>query len=67
MGYHGAVYLTERHAERADLIERANRRSSNMQRRCSRMLVKYGLTTSLGGKSPAMDLFYAAVADHRTH
>ena len=62
MGYHGAVYLTERHAERADLIERANRRSSNMQRRCSRLLAKYGLTTAIGSKSPAADLYYAAVA-----
>ena len=62
MAYHGAVYLTDRHAENTDAIDACNRRSSNMQRRCSRMLVKYGLTTALGGKSPAMDLFYAAVA-----
>ena len=33
-----------------------------MQRRCSRMLVKYGLTTAVGGKTPAADLYYAAVA-----
>ena len=62
MAYHGAVYLTERHEERAEAIAACNKRSSNMQRRCSRMLVKYGLTTAVGSKSPAADLYYAAVA-----
>ena len=62
MAYHGAVYLTERHGERAEAIVACNKRSSNMQRRCSRVLVKYGLTTAVGSKSPAADLYYAAVA-----
>ena len=35
MAYHGAVYLTERHEERAEAIAACNKRSSNMQRRCS--------------------------------
>ena len=56
MAYHGAVYLTERHKEFMEAIAACNQRSSNMQRRCSRMLVKYGLTTAVGTKSPAMDL-----------
>ena len=62
MAYHGAVQLTDRHAEWPDAIAACNARSSNMQRRCSRMLVKYALTTAVGGKSPAADLYYAAVA-----
>jgi hypothetical protein len=62
MAHHGAVYLTDRHAERTEAIAACNARSSNMQRRCSRMLAKYGLTTAVGGKTPAADLFYAAVA-----
>ena len=40
MAYHGAVYLTDRHAERAKAVAACNARSSNMQRRCSRMLAK---------------------------
>ena len=62
MAYHGAVQLTERHVANKKAVAACNQRSSNMQRRCSRMLVKYGLTTAVGGKSPAMDLYYAAVA-----
>ena len=62
MAYHGAVQLTDRHVANKEAVAACNRRSRNMQRRCSRMLVKYGLTTAVGGKSPAMDLYYAAVA-----
>ena len=62
MGYHGAVQLTDRHFERKQAVAACNQRSSNMQRRCSRMLVKYGLTTAVGGKTPAADLYYAAIA-----
>ena len=62
IAYHGAVYLTERHEECSEAIAACNQRSSNLQRRCSRMLVKYGLTAAVGGKSPAADLYYAAVA-----
>ena len=62
MAYHGAVQLTDRHVERTEAVAACNARSSNMQRRCSRLLVKHGLTTAVGGKSPAADLFYAAVA-----
>ena len=50
MAYHGAVYLTERYEEQAEAIAACNKRPSNMQRRCSRMLVKYGLTTAVGSK-----------------
>ena len=62
MGYHGAVQLTDRHVANKKAVAACNQRSNNMQRRCSRMLVKYGLTTAVGGKSPAADLYYAAVA-----
>ena len=62
MAYHGAVYLTERHTVKVKAVAECNRRSSNLQRRCSRMLVKYGLTTAVGSKTPAADLYYAAVA-----
>ena len=62
MAHHGAVYLTERHEENEEAIAACNQRSSNLQRRCSRMLVKYGLTAAVGNKSPAADLCYAAVA-----
>ena len=57
MGYHGAVQLTDRHLEHKQAVAACNQRSSNMQRRCSRMLVKYGLTTAVGGKTPAADLY----------
>ena len=62
MAYHGAVYLTDRHAERKEVVATCNARSSNMQRRCSRLLAKYDLAAAVGGKAPAADLFYAAVA-----
>ena len=62
MGYHGAVQLTDRHLEDKQAVAACNQRSSNMQRRCSRVLAKYGLTTAVGGKTPAADLYYAAVA-----
>ena len=62
MAHHGAVYLTERHEANTEAIAACNQRSRNLQCRCSRMLVKYGLTMAVGGKSPAMDLYYAAVA-----
>ena len=62
MAHHGAVYLTERHGERTKAAAECNQRSSNMQRRCSRLLVKHGLTTAVGSKTPAADLYYAAVA-----
>ena len=62
MAHHGAVYLTERHEENTEAIAACNQRSRNLQRRCSRMLVKYGLTTAVGCKSPAADIYYAAVA-----
>ena len=62
MAYHGAVYLTDRDAERAEAVDECNKRSNNMQHRFSRMLVKYGLATAVGSKSPAADLYYAAVA-----
>ena len=62
MAYHGAVYLTERHVERTDAITAANWRSSNMQRRCPRLVAKYGLTTAIGSKTPGADLHCAAVA-----
>ena len=62
MAYHGAVYLTERHTVNAAAVAECNQRSSNMQRDCSRMLVKHGLTAAVGNKSPAADLYYAAVA-----
>ena len=60
--YHGAVYLTERHTENEVAVAACNQRSINLQRRCSRMLVKYGLTAAVGSKSSAADLYYAAVA-----
>ena len=62
MAYHGAVYLTERHEVNEEVVAACNQRPSNLQRRCSRMLVKYGLTAAVGSKSPAADLYYAAVA-----
>ena len=62
MAYHGAVYRTERHTKNAAAVAECNQRSSNLQRHCSRMLVKYGLTATVGSKSPAADLYYAAVA-----
>ena len=62
MAYHGAVYLTERHAARTKAVAACNQRSRNLQRRCSRLLAKYGLTTAVGSKTPAADLYYAAVA-----
>ena len=62
MAYHGAVYLTDRHTAHTSAIAAANRRASAMQRRCSRLLAKYGLTTQIGTKTPAADLYYAAVA-----
>ena len=65
MAYHGAVYLTERHTENAAAVAECNQRPRNLQRRCSRMLVKYGLTAAVGSKSPAADLYYAAVAPRR--
>ena len=35
MAYHGgAVYLTDRHAERAEAVDACNKRSNNTQRRC---------------------------------
>ena len=60
MAYHGAVYLTERHEENEETIAACNQRSSNLQRRCSRMLVKYGLTAAVGSKPPTTDLYYAS-------
>ena len=62
MAHHGVVYLTERHTVNATAVAECNQRPSNMQRRCSRMLVKYGLTAAVGSKSPTADLYYAAVA-----
>ena len=62
MAYHGAVYLAERHTENAAAVAECNQRKSNLQRRCSRMLVKYGLAVAVGSKSPAADLYCAAVA-----
>ena len=61
MAHHGAVYLADRHVERTEAVAACNARSSNMQRRCSRLLVKYGLATAVGDKTPAADLFGAAV------
>ena len=62
VAYHGAVQLTDRHFEDEEAVAACNQRSSNMQRRCSRMLAKHGLTEAVGGKTPAADLYYAAVA-----
>ena len=62
IAYHGAVYLSERHTVKVNAAAECNQRSSNLQRRCSRMLAKYGLTTAVGSKTPAADLYYAAVA-----
>ena len=63
IAYHGAVQLTDRHFEHDDAVTVCNQRSSNMQRRCSRMLAKHGLAGAVGGKTPAADLYYAAVAE----
>ena len=62
MAYHGAVYLTERHAARTKAVAACNQRSSKLQRRCSRLLAKYGLTAAVGSKTPAADLYCAALA-----
>ena len=62
MGYHGAVYLTERHVTCTEAIAACNQRSSNMQCRCSWLLAKHGLTTAVGSITPAADLYYAEVA-----
>ena len=43
--------LTERHEGNTEAIAACNQRPSNLQRRCSRMLVKYGLTSDVGGEA----------------
>ena len=62
MAYHGAVHLAERHTVNVKTVTECNQRSSNLQRRCSRVLVKYRLTTAVESKTPVADLYYAAVA-----
>ena len=59
MAYHGAVYLTERHAARTKEVVACNQRSTNVQHRCSRLLAKYGLTTAVASKTPAAFLIDA--------
>ena len=62
MAYHGAVDLTERHVPRTKAVAACNQRPRNLQRRCSRLLAKYGPTMAVGSKTPAADLYYASVA-----